>query len=125
MAPFARFDPHEVLAQLGNIKPTIFPGAPSVYVALMQQKGFAKAGWDALRYCVSGSAPMPQEVQRRFSELTGGQILEGYGLTEASPVTHVNPLGGKRKPGSIGLPFPDTEARVVDMDAGGPSYNFV
>jgi len=121
MAPFARFEPHEILARIKTVRPTIFPGAPSVYVALMQQKGFAEAGWDALRYCVSGSAPMPQEVQRRFTELTGAEILEGYGLTEASPVTHVNPLRGKRKAGSIGLPFPDTEARVVDMDAGGPN----
>ncbi len=121
MAPFARFEPHEILARIKTVRPTIFPGAPSVYVALMQQKGFAEAGWDALRYCVSGSAPMPQEVQRRFTDLTGAEILEGYGLTEASPVTHVNPLRGKRKAGSIGLPFPDTEARVVDMDAGGPN----
>ncbi|WP_035042806.1 long-chain fatty acid--CoA ligase [Desulfovibrio sp. X2] len=120
LVPFARFDPRDVLATVNRVRPTIFPGAPSVYLALMQQKEFAEADWSALRYCVSGSAPMPHELLRRFKEITGAEILEGYGLTEASPVTHLNPLNGVRKEGSIGLPFPDTDSRVVDMDGGGP-----
>jgi len=120
LAPLARFDPKEVLGEVNRLKPTIFPGAPSLYLALMQQKDFARTDWSSLRYCVSGSAPMPVELLRRFKEITGAEIVEGYGLTEASPVTHLNPLGGRRKEGSIGLPFPDTEARVVDMVGGGP-----
>lgn len=120
LAPLARFDPKEVLGEVNRLKPTIFPGAPSLYLALMQQKDFASTDWSSLRYCVSGSAPMPVELLRRFKEITGAEIVEGYGLTEASPVTHLNPLNGRRKEGSIGLPFPDTEARVVDMVGGGP-----
>ena len=120
LAPLARFDPKEILGEVNRLKPTIFPGAPSLYLALMQQKDFAHTDWSSLRYCVSGSAPMPVELLRRFKEITGAEIVEGYGLTEASPVTHLNPLGGRRKEGSIGLPFPDTEARVVDMVGGGP-----
>ncbi|WP_029898675.1 long-chain-fatty-acid--CoA ligase [Desulfohalovibrio reitneri] len=120
MVPFPRFDPGEVLATIDKVKPTVFPGAPSVYQALMRQKEFAETDFKALRYCVSGSAPMPREHMRRFKEATGAEILEGYGLTEASPVTHLNPLNGMRKPGTIGIPLPDTDSRVVDMDAGGP-----
>jgi long-chain acyl-CoA synthetase len=117
LAPTPRFAPSELLETIQRVRPTIFPGAPSVYTALMQQKGFADADLSCLRYCISGSAPLPGEVLRRF-ERTGATVIEGYGLTEASPVTHLNPLAGKRKQGSIGLPFPDTEARVVDAECG-------
>lgn len=118
--PFARFVPQDVLKTIDKIKPTIFPGAPSVYIALMQQREFENTNFQGLRYCISGSAPMPVEVMQQFKERTGSDIIEGYGLTEASPVTHLNPLRGTRKAGSIGLPFPDTEARIVDMEVAGP-----
>jgi long-chain acyl-CoA synthetase len=72
----------------------------------------------SIRYCITGSAPMPVEVLRKFEELTGGVIIEGYGLTESSPVTHCNPLNGPRKPGSIGIALPDTDCRIVDLDLG-------
>ncbi len=120
VVPFARFVPQDVLKTIDKVKPTIFPGAPSVYIALMQQREFEKTDFKGLRYCVSGSAPMPMEVMQQFKERTGAEIIEGYGLTEASPVTHLNPLGGTRKSGSIGLPFPDTDAAIVDMDVAGP-----
>ncbi|MFW5488579.1 MAG: long-chain-fatty-acid--CoA ligase [Desulfovibrio sp.] len=119
-APMPRFDPMEVLQAFGKIKPTIFPGAPSVYIALMHQKRFEETDFSSLRYCVSGSAAMPMEILNQFRKRTGAEIIEGYGLTEASPVTHLNPLNGERKPGTIGLPFPDTDARIVDMEVGGP-----
>jgi len=120
IVPFPRFVPQDVLSAIGKVKPTIFPGAPSVYIALMQQREFEKTDFQGLRYCVSGSAPMPMEVMQQFKARTGAEIIEGYGLTEASPVTHLNPLGGRRKPGAIGLPFPDTDAAIVDMEVAGP-----
>jgi long-chain acyl-CoA synthetase len=72
-------------------------------------------GISSIKACISGSAPLPVEVQEAFEKLTHGRLVEGYGLTEASPVTHGNPLKGQRKVGSIGVPFPSTEARVVDL----------
>src|SRR5690606_6584168 len=72
----------------------------------------------SIRACISGAAPLPLEVRERFEALTGGRLVEGYGLTEASPVTHCNPLWGEVRAGSIGLPFPDTECRIVDLESG-------
>jgi len=71
-----------------------------------------------IRYCVSGAAPLPGTVLKDFEKMTGGSIIEGYGLSEASPVTHANPVDGIRKEGSIGLPLPDTDCRIVDMETG-------
>jgi long-chain acyl-CoA synthetase len=72
----------------------------------------------SIRACVSGSAPLPAEVQRRFEELTGGRITEGFGMSEASPLTHGNPVYGTRKVGSIGVPVPSTDAKIVDVESG-------
>jgi long-chain acyl-CoA synthetase len=118
--PIPRFVPAELLEAIDKQKPTIFPGAPSIYIALMHQKTTTDTDFSSLRYCVSGSAPMPVEIMERFHQITGAEVIEGYGLTEASPVTHLNPIAGKRKAGTIGLPFPDTDAAVVDMETGGP-----
>ena len=115
LAPFPRFVPRELLQAISKIKPTIFPSAPSVFMALMQQKDINKYDLSSIKYCISGSAPIPVEIIERFKEMTGAEIIEGYGLTEASPITHLNPLRGKKKYGSIGLPFPDTDACIVDM----------
>jgi len=71
-----------------------------------------------VKACLSGSAPLPMEVQEKFGQLTGGRLVEGFGMTEASPVTHCNPVFGERRAGSIGIPLPDTEAKVVDLDTG-------
>ncbi|UZP68191.1 long-chain fatty acid--CoA ligase [Desulfovibrio mangrovi] len=116
--PFPRFVPKDVLDGIQKYKPTIFPGAPSVYIALMQQKEISKYDLTCIRYCISGSSPMPVEQMKRFAALTGASIIEGFGLTEASPVTHLNPIDSVHKIGSIGVPFPDTEARIVDMELG-------
>ncbi len=118
LVPIPRFIPLETLKAIHKTKPTVFPGAPSVYIALMQQKDFERYDVSSITYCVSGSAPMPVELMDRFETAANAKILEGYGLSEASPVTHLNPLSGKRKPGSIGLPFPDTDARIVDLETG-------
>ncbi len=113
-----RFDPLETLKAINASKPTVFPGTPSIYMALLQQKNLGRYDLKSIRYCVSGSAPMPLAAMRRFQEAASAEIIEGYGLTEASPVTHLNPLRGKRKQGSIGLPFPDTDAKIVDLADG-------
>lgn len=119
LAPFPRYVPLDVLKGIQKLKPTVFPGAPSLYISLLQQKDVAKYDISSINCCVSGSAPIPVEHMKQFAERTGTQITEGYGLTEASPVTHFNPLEGVRKNGSIGLPFPDTDAKIVDMVVGG------
>lgn len=112
------FDTKLVAEQIARHRPTIFPGVPAMYVALNQLKEVSKYNLSSIRVCVSGSAPLPAEVQAQFERLTGARVVEGYGLSEASPGTHVNPVYGLRKVGSIGLPLPDTDARIVDMETG-------
>jgi long-chain acyl-CoA synthetase len=109
----------KVLKLCSKAEPTLFPGVPTLYIAMLNHPKLAKADLASIRYCISGAAPLPLEVRRRFEEITGGRLVEGYGLTEASPVTHCNPLseGGVVKEG-IGIPFPDTEAKVVDIESG-------
>ncbi len=108
----------ELLGLIDRHRPTQFPGVPALYQAFNQQPDLAKYRLRGIKFCLSGSAPLPLEVARRFSELTGANLVEGYGLTEASPATHVNPVDGERREGSIGLPLPSTEARVVDLETG-------
>ncbi|RUA15788.1 MAG: long-chain fatty acid--CoA ligase [Clostridia bacterium] len=95
---------------------TLFPGVPTLYIAIINHKHVTNYNLKSVKACISGGAPMPVEVQRQFEEITGGSLREGYGLTETSPVTHSNPIFGKSKAGSIGLPFPDVEARIVSLD---------
>ncbi len=117
--PLPRYVPQDVLKLIKKHKPTILPGAPAIYVSLMQQKNIATYNLRSIKLCISGSAPLPEEHYRRFQELTGANIIEGYGLTEASPITHISPVtADKHKIGSIGLPIPSTEARIVDMEGG-------
>jgi long-chain acyl-CoA synthetase len=117
-----RFDLPEVLRTIGKEHPTLFPGIPAMYAAInhsLSHQGKGKrVDLSSIRLCVSGSDRLPQDVEREFERLSGGRLLEGYGLTEASPVTHAGPLRGLRKSGSIGLPLPDTEVRIVDPDNG-------
>lgn len=108
-----RFEIDQVLATIHKKKPTVFPGAPTMYIAVINHPRVGKVNTSSIRMCISGAASLPLNVQERFESLTGGKLIEGYGLTEASPVTHANNIWGKRKTGSIGIPFPDTEARIV------------
>ena len=105
----------DVLKTIRKYKPTIFPGVPSMYLAINNFRGARNYGIRSIKACISGSAPLPVEVQEAFEKLTKGRLVEGYGLTEASPVTHANPLGDKRKVGTIGIPLPSTEAQIVDL----------
>ncbi|MBP3966324.1 long-chain-fatty-acid--CoA ligase [Paenibacillus lignilyticus] len=113
-----RFEVGVVLETIKKLKPTLFPGAPTMYIALLNHPDVKKYDLSSVRVCVSGSSPLPLEVQTQFEALTGGKIIEGYGLTEASPVTHVNPIWTKRKIGTVGLPLPNTDAKIVDMTTG-------
>ncbi|WP_297217513.1 long-chain fatty acid--CoA ligase [uncultured Desulfovibrio sp.] len=119
--PLPRYVPQDVLHLIDKYKPTIFPGAPSVYASLLQQKNLAQFDLKSILLCISGSAPLPHELRRQFHELTGASLLEGYGLTEASPITHLNPLDYERqKDGSIGMPMPGTDAMIVADDSMEP-----
>ncbi|MHB8757202.1 MAG: long-chain-fatty-acid--CoA ligase [Bacillota bacterium] len=113
-----KFDPDDVMRTIQDFQPTIFCGVPTMYVAVNHYPDAQDYNVRSIRSCVSGAAPLPVEVQSRFEELTGGTLVEGYGLSEASPVTHCNPLVGRRKPGAIGVPLPSTDCRIVDVDSG-------
>ncbi len=113
-----KFDVRETLQAIKKYRPTIFPGVPNMYLAIKDYPGVRKFKIGSIRACISGAAPLPVEVQESFEKLTRGRLVEGYGLTETSPVTHANPLSGLRKVGSIGIPLPSTEARVVDLVKG-------
>jgi long-chain acyl-CoA synthetase len=119
LIPDAR-DINAILQAIDTHKPTIFCGVPAMYIALINQPDIKKHDLRSIRVCVSGSSPLPVEVQRKFEELTGGRLVEGYGLSEASPVTHINPLDdtSKNRPGSIGIPISDTQAKIVDLETG-------
>jgi len=110
-----QFQTLDVLKTIRRYRPTIFPGSPGMYVAINGFRGVRKYGIQSINACISGSAPLPIEVQESFEKLTKGHLVEGYGLTEASPITHSNPLSENRKVGTIGLPLPSTEAKVVDL----------
>lgn len=116
-----RFDLDETLDSIERFRPTLFPGVPPIYNALANHPKADKRRLRSIRVCVSGAAPLPVEVQEGFERVTRAKLVEGYGLTEAGPVTHANPIGGKRKTGCIGLPLPGTDAKVVDLDSGEPS----
>jgi long-chain acyl-CoA synthetase len=108
-----KFDVLDTLKSIKKHKPTIFPGVPNMYVTIGNFPGVRAYGISSVKACISGSAPLPVEVQESFEKLTRGRLVEGYGLTEAGPVTHANPLHGLRKVGTIGIPLPSTDAKVV------------
>ncbi|RYG74967.1 long-chain-fatty-acid--CoA ligase [Lentibacillus lipolyticus] len=113
-----KFDAGNVLKTIHKQKPTMFPGAPTIYVGLLNHPDLKKYDLSSIEACISGSAPLPGEVQNQFENVTNGRLVEGYGLTETSPVTHANFVWEKRVTGSIGVPWPDTDAKIVDMESG-------
>ena len=112
------FATQEVLEAIKRYKPTLFPGVPTMYTTINDYPGVRRFGLSSIQACISGAAPLPVEVKESFERLTRGRLVEGYGLTEASPVTHINPMGGRQVTGSIGLPIPNTDAKVVDLHTG-------
>lgn len=114
-----RFQADEVLKAIVAHRVTAFPGIPAMYHALNNHPKVGAHDLTSVRYCISGAGPLFAEVQERFEKLTGARLVEGYGLTEAAPVTHCNPIVGPRRSRSIGLPVPDTDVRVMDLEHSG------
>ncbi|UTR15546.1 AMP-binding protein [Salipaludibacillus sp. LMS25] len=113
MVILPKFDATQTLQAIQSQKVTIFPGAPTMYIGLIHHPDVKRYHLSSVKVCTSGSAPLPLDVQHQFEQLIGGTLSEGFGLTEASPVTHFNLLWEKRPPGSIGLPWPDTDVAVI------------
>ena len=112
-------NPRDIPQMISNIathRVTLFPGVPAMFNAIVNAPGLEKLDLTSVTSCFSGAAPLPPDVLERFEALTGSKIVEGYGLTETSPVTHANPLNGRRKIGSIGVPFPNTDMKLVGVD---------
>jgi len=112
-----KFDIDAVLQHINDYEPTFFPGAPTMYVAVINHPRIKEYKVSSIRCCLSGSASLPKEVAIRFGELTGGRLVEAYGLSEASPATHLNPIFNSRV-GSIGVPAPNTDAKIMDLETG-------
>lgn len=108
----------DILRNVEKHRATMVPGVPAMYVNMLHYPRMKEYDLSSVKYCFSGAAPMPVEILEEFEQVTGGIILEGFGMTETSPVTHINPMVGKRKVGSIGMPMPDTVAKVVDVETG-------
>ena len=113
-----KFEIQMFFQALKKHRPTMLPGVPTLFVALINHPEISRYDLTSLWACISGSAPLPLEVRDKFEALTNCRILEGYGLTEAGPVTHINPIEGLRPPGSIGLPLPSTAVRIMDQETG-------
>ncbi len=114
-----QFNADALLQAIVQYRPALFPAVPTIYIAVANHPQLADYQIHGIvEICNSGAAPMPVDVMARFERDTGSKMLEGYGLSEASPVTHCNPLFGVRKPGSVGLPYPDTDCKIVDLVDG-------
>jgi long-chain acyl-CoA synthetase len=111
-------DMETLLKAINKYKPTLFMGVPTMYRAINHHPNIDKYDVKSIRACISGSAPLPMAVKQTFEELTGGKLVEGYGLTEAPTATHCNPIYGVNVEGSIGLPLPDVETKIVDLETG-------
>jgi long-chain acyl-CoA synthetase len=122
MVLLPKFEPTKALDIIQRQRVTVFCGVPTMYSVLLANSKLGEYDLTSIRVCISGASSLPPQVQRQFMEVTGGFLAEGYGLTEASPVTHCNPVDKSMrtvKVGSIGLPLTDTEARIVDLETGG------
>ncbi len=113
-----KYDVEALLVAIRDYAPTYFPAVPTIYISLLNHPRVKEYRLDRVRAFNSGSAPLPLEVLERFEVVTGGALCEGYGLSEASPVTHTTASLARRKPGSIGLPLPDTDCKIVDLETG-------
>ncbi|MEA1853342.1 AMP-binding protein [Cytobacillus sp. FSL W7-1323] len=119
MVLLPKFDVETTLKTIQKQKPTLFPGAPTIYIGLLNHPKIKEFDLSSIDSCISGSAALPVEVQQKFEEITGGKLVEGYGLTESSPVTHANFLWDEpRVKGSIGIPWPDTDAKIMSTENG-------
>jgi long-chain acyl-CoA synthetase len=113
-----KYHTDDALKLIQKHRVTLFPGVPQIYALIANHPKVSRYDLRSIKVCISGAAPLPLKVKEDFERITGGKLVEGYGLSEASPVTHCNPIYGLNKPGSIGLPFPDTDAKIVDLETG-------
>ena len=113
-----RPQPEPLMEAIQKFKPSFAALVPTMYIGLLSHPDIKKTDMTCIKGCFSGSAPLPVEVIHEFEKVTGSVIVEGFGMTETTPVTHTNPFGGVRKIGSVGLPISDTECRIVDLDTG-------
>ena len=117
MVMLPRFDAAQVLAAVQRVKATSLPGVPTMFQALLDHPAIRNIDFSSLRACISGGAPLPLEVRQRFEEATGAKLIEGYGLTETSPIVCTNPYEGLNKTGTVGQPVPGTRVKIVDREA--------
>lgn len=116
IAMLPRFDAKAALQTIARVRATALPGVPTMYQALLDHPDITRTDFSSLRVCISGGAPLPAEVEKRFEEVTGARLIEGYGLTESSGVVSTNPYEGAGKPGTIGQPLPGTRVRLLDRE---------
>ena len=109
-------DLENVLSAINTYHPSIFPGVPTMYNAINNYPDLSRFNISSIKACISGSAPLMPETQHKFEKLTGGRLREGYGLSEAPTASHCNPLYGENRVGSIGLPLPDVDCKIVSLD---------
>ncbi|MEO8955129.1 MAG: long-chain fatty acid--CoA ligase [Ktedonobacteraceae bacterium] len=115
-----RFKSKDVLKAISHYHPTLFPGIPTMYQAIIHEASRHPNDLKSIKYCISGAAPLPSKVRTNFEAITHGKLVEGYGLSEAAPVTHCNPLTNECRDGSIGLPLPSVDAAIMDPETGVP-----
>jgi long-chain acyl-CoA synthetase len=111
-------DVTDIIKTISKYRPNLYPGVPALYNAINHYPGIEKYDLNSVEVCTSGAAPLPPEVQQKFQSITGANLAEGYGLSEASPITHSNPVMKGNIIGTVGLPWPDTEAMIVDVELG-------
>ncbi len=116
--PIPRYVPRDILELIKKYRPVLFIGAPSVYIGLMQQKDIEQYDLTCIDLCIVGASPFPVDSLRRFTKLTNANITEGFGLTECCPCVSANPVYGLKKPGSVGVSFPGTYIKIVDLETG-------
>src|SRR3989441_1571839 len=114
------FKARDVVKTISRYHPTLMPGIPTMYLAIMREAGKRSEQLSSIKYCISGAAPLPAKVRMDFEAITHSKLVEGYGLSEAGPVTHCNPLNGDIRDGSIGLPLPNVDAAILDQKTGVP-----
>ncbi|MCP4715153.1 MAG: long-chain fatty acid--CoA ligase, partial [Deltaproteobacteria bacterium] len=118
---FPKFVAKDILKAVKDYRATVLPGIPSIYSVINTNKEIkTKYDISSINFCISGAAPLPVTTLEEFEHKTGGKIFEGYGLSESSPVTHCNCVSGQRKTGSIGVPVPDTDCKIIDLETGEP-----
>jgi long-chain acyl-CoA synthetase len=118
MVLLPRFQPKEVVKVIRKERPTLFPGVPTMYLALVREVGEDRQALSSINYCISGAAPLPAQVQSDFEAVSQGKVVEGYGLSEASPVTHCNPLDDQCRTGTTGLLLANIDAAILDQKTG-------